>query len=68
MTGGTVTGNTAEKGTIYAGILVNSNDSSKPWTGVYITSGEVTADIIRIEGDSNTNALRRGSRFLPAQR
>ena len=57
MTGGTVTDNTTTKDTIYAGIVVNSNDSSKPWTGVYITSGEVTADIIRIEGDSNTNGL-----------
>ena len=57
MTGGTVTDNTTTKYTIYAGIVVNSNDSSKPWTGVYITSGEVTANIIRIEGDSNTNGL-----------
>ena len=57
MTGGTVTDNTTTKDTIYAGIVVNSNDSSKPWTGVYIKSGEVTADIIRIEGDSNTNGL-----------
>ncbi len=57
MTGGTVTDNTTTntKDTIYAGIVVNSNASSKPWTGVYITSGEVTADIIRIEGDSNPN-------------
>ncbi len=57
MTGGTVTDNTTTKDTIYAGIVVNSNASTKPWTGVYITSGEVTADIIRIEGDSNTNGL-----------
>ena len=59
MTGGTVTNNTTTntKDTIYAGIVVNSNASSKPWTGVYITSGKVTADIIRIEGDSNTNGL-----------
>ena len=59
MTGGTVTNNTTTntKDTIYAGIVVNSNASTKPWTGVYITSGEVTADIIRIEGDSNTNGL-----------
>ena len=57
MTGGEVTGNTAKSGTIYAGIVVNSNDSTRPWTGVYITSGEVTANIIRIEGDSNTNGL-----------
>ena len=57
MTGGTVTDNTTTKDTIYAGIVVNSNDSTQPWTGVYITSGEVTADIIRIEGDSNTNGL-----------
>ena len=57
MTGGTVTDNTTTKDTIYAGIVVNSNDSTKPWTGVYIKSGEVTADIIRIEGDSNTNGL-----------
>ena len=57
MTGGTVTDNTTTKDTIYAGIVVNSNDSSKPWTGVYIKSGKVTADIIRIEGDSNTNGL-----------
>ena len=57
MTGGTVTDNTTTKDTIYAGIVVNSNDSTQPWTGVYITSGKVTADIIRIEGDSNTNGL-----------
>ena len=57
MTGGEVTGNTAKGVTIYEGIVVNSNASTKPWTGVYITSGEVTADIIRIEGDSNTNGL-----------
>ena len=57
MTGGEVTGNTAKSGTIYEGIVVNSNDSTKSWTGVYITSGKVTADIIRIEGDSNTNGL-----------
>ena len=57
MTGGEVTGNTAKGGTIYEGIVVNSNASTKPWTGVYIASGEVTADIIRIEGDSNTNGL-----------
>ena len=57
MTGGTVTDNTTTKDTIYAGIVVNSNDSTKPWTGVYIKSGEVTANIIRIEGDSNTNGL-----------
>ena len=56
MTGGTVTGNTCNQGTIYDDIVVNSNDSSKPRTGVYITSGEVTANI-RIEGDSNTNGL-----------
>ncbi len=55
MTGGTVTDNTTTKDTIYAGIVVNSNDSTQPWTGVYIKSGEVTADIIRIEGDSNPN-------------
>ncbi len=57
MTGGTVTDNTTTKDTIYAGIVVNSNSASRPWTGVYITSGKVTADIIRIEGDSNTNGL-----------
>ena len=57
MTGGTVTDNTTTKDTIYAGIVVNSNDSTQPWTGVYIKSGKVTADIIRIEGDSNTNGL-----------
>ena len=57
MTGGEVTGNTAKGVTIYEGIVVNSNASTKSWTGVYITSGEVTADIIRIEGDSNTNDL-----------
>ena len=57
MTGGEVTGNTAKGGTIYEGIVVNSNASTQPWTGVYIASGEVTADIIRIEGDSNTNGL-----------
>ena len=57
MTGGTVTDNTTTKDTIYAGIVVNSNDSTQPWTGVYIKSGEVTADIIRIEGDRNTNGL-----------
>ena len=56
MTGGTVTDNTTTKDTIYAGIVVNSNASTKPWTGVYITSGKVTANI-RIEGDSNTNGL-----------
>ena len=57
MTGGEVTGNTAKGVTIYEGIVVNSNASTQLWTGVYITSGEVTADIIRIEGDSNTNGL-----------
>ena len=58
MTGGTVTGNVSKQDTrIYDDIVVNSNSASKPWTGVYITSGEVTADIIRIEGDSNTNGL-----------
>ena len=57
MTGGTVTDNTTTKDTIYAGIVVNSNASTKPRTGVYITSGKVTANIIRIEGDSNTNGL-----------
>ena len=57
MTGGTVTGNVSKQDTrIYDDIVVNSNSASKLWTGVYITSGEVTANI-RIEGDSNTNGL-----------
>ena len=56
MTGGEVTGNACNQGTIYNDIVVNSNSATKPWTGVYITSGKVTANI-RIEGDSNTNGL-----------
>ena len=57
MTGGEVTGNTSKQdATIYGDIVVNSNSATKSWTGVYITSGKVTANI-RIEGDKNTNGL-----------
>ena len=65
MTGGEVTGNVSKQDTrIYDDIVVNSNDSSKPWTGVYITSGEVTANI-RIEGDKNTNGLTARLQISP---
>ena len=64
MTGGEVTGNACNQGTIYNDIVVNSNSATKPWTGVYIMSGKVTANI-RIEGDSNTNGLTARLQISP---